>query len=443
MIEKAYSQHLSPGVMAIIILSLMYSFGTFGFLNLFGARSIVQSLLIGIITLIFVVMRVRFRVSHLLPIIVFSTAYILISLMFQSRIGSLVETYILIFCFVLFFYSPPKNLIFFCKALVIATTILCSLVLIGFIYYQIFPDELSSANIRIYSSEVGSKRVYPGNFIDFISFTSGDGFQIMGHTITRMKGYSNEPSSTIVHYVAPAAIAFILGGRFVYLGIFILAVNVLAVASFTAYIILILSFGFFSIKFIPKVIGKVLFLLVICCFLYLVLNPQIVLQGFMYASLILMDLAGLDLLSRKIHVGMAETSNLNERHQGIMHGFRLALTSPFGYSQEKLGSGSGLFYTVSSRSGLIGILILGVFITRFIKTIKATYFKVPSLAYLYGISLIMGILLVSLFISGYGWARPPGIIMMLLYFRLLQIVATENNALPKFANRKFFINLPS
>ena len=75
----------------------------------------------------------------------------------------------------------------------------------------------------------------------------------------RMKGYSNEPSSTIVHYFAPAALAFLLGGRYLYLELlFILAVNMITIVSFTAYIILIISLGF-TLKFIPKMLGKILF----------------------------------------------------------------------------------------------------------------------------------------------------------------------------------------
>ena len=118
MIKKNNSQHLNAGVMAIILLSLMYSFGTFGFLNLFGARSIVQMALIAVITSLFIVMRFRIRVSHFLPIIFFSGTYVIGSLLFSNTIASLVDMYILIFCFVLFLYSPTKNVIFFSKALV-------------------------------------------------------------------------------------------------------------------------------------------------------------------------------------------------------------------------------------------------------------------------------------------------------------------------------------
>jgi hypothetical protein len=441
MVRKNFSYHLSAGVMAIILLSLMYSFGTFGFLNLFGARSIIQLILIGVITLLFIAMRIRISSSHFFIIFIFSATYIICSLMYGGVIGSLVNIYIMIFCFILLFYSPPRNVIFFSKALVIATCILCILVVIAFIYYQNYPNEISKANIRIYSSEVGSQRIYPGHFMDLISFTSGDGFRFMGHTITRMKGYSNEPSSTIVHYVAPAAVAFILGGRFLYLGIFILAVNIIAIVSFTTYIILIVSFGLFTLRFIPKALGRILFFLLICCFLFLVLNPSIVLSGFTFASSVMMDIAGLDLLSRKIHQGNASVSNLTDRHSGIMNGFKLALSSPLGYSEQNLGSGSGLFYVVSSKAGWIGILIFGTFMIQFIKNIKIKYFTISSLTYLYGLSLLLSVLLVALFISGYGWTRPPGIIMLLFYFRLIQIAIIENKILSKFIYSRPFTQI--
>ena len=411
--------------MTVILLCLMYSFGTFGFLNLFGARTIVQVILLGIMTLLFIVMRITFKTDHLIIILVFSGTYFIGSLIHAGQIGSLVEIYILIFCFVLFFYSPPKHLIFFSKVLVVVTTILCGLIAIASIYYQIYPDELFKANISIYHSDVGSKTIYPGHFMDFISFTSGDGFQIMGNSVTRMKGYSNEPSSTIVHYIAPAAMAFILGGRFIYLGVFILVVNIMGIVSFTTYIILILSFGFFTIKFIPKVFSKVIFFLVIGCFLIVLLNPAIIFAGFSHFSSIAMDVAGLDLLSRKLGNG-TKVSNLDHRHLGIINGFKLTIISPLGFSSESLGPGSGLFYEVSSRTGWIGLLIFGAFITSFIKKINIAYFKAPSLTHLYGVSLLVSILLVSLFISGYGWARPPGIIIILLYFRFLQIFTSAN-----------------
>ena len=154
MIKTSNSQYLSAGVMSIILLSLMYSFGTFGFLNLFGARTAVQAILLSIITLLFITMRVRFKNAHFFPLLLFSFTYAFFSLMHGGSFARLSDVYILIFCFVLIFYSPPKNTILFSKALVVATTVLCSLVAIAAIYYRIYPDAIYRANFSIYSSDV-------------------------------------------------------------------------------------------------------------------------------------------------------------------------------------------------------------------------------------------------------------------------------------------------
>ena len=291
----------------------------FGFLNLFGARSIIQAVLLGFVTLLFISMRFKFRLVDFLVFSIFSVVYVVGSFVYWGQAGSLIDAYILVFCVILFFYVPPDHIIYFSKVLVFSTTILCLLVAIASIYYQIYPGEILRANIRIYDSMIGHNKINPGHFMDFISFTSGDGLNVMGHKIPRMKGYSNEPSSTIVHYVAPAVLAFLLGGKYVYLGIFILFVNVVGIFSLTTYIILIISFGFFSLKLVPNMLSKILLYLIIFSFLFMIMNPEIVLAGFIYASKLAMDYAGFDLISRKIGDG-TQNSNLGERHLGIMNG---------------------------------------------------------------------------------------------------------------------------
>ena len=433
--ERSINQYPSAGIMAIILISLMYSFGTFGFLNLFGARSIVQATLLGAVAILFILMRFRFRLIDLLTISMFSIFYVAGSIFYWGQIGSIIDAYILVFCIILLFRVPPKHIIFFSKVLVVATTILCLLVAIASTYYTIYPSEIHKANIRIYDSMIGHAKLNPGHFIDFISFTSGDGFEVLGRKIARMKGYSNEPSSTMVHYVAPAVIAFLLGGRYVYLGLFILFVNVIAIGSFMTYIALIIAIGFFFIKFIPRKLRKMLLYITIISFLFIVTNQELIMMGFIYFGNFLLDFIGFDLILRKI-AGESDT-NLSYRHIGIVNGFTSALSSPFGYFSGNYAG--GLLGELGSRTGWFGLLVFGVFLLRIVKNIIFTYNHATSWSYLFGVSLIIGILLVTIFISAYGWLRPAGIIMLLLYFRFLEMVVRENNSLPKFGNRKFFI----
>ena len=351
---RSINQYPSAGIMAIILISLMYSFGTFGFLNLFGARSIVQAALLGAVSILFISMRFRFNLIDFLTISIFSVFYVAGSIFYWGQPGSVIDAYILIFCIILFFHVPPKHIIFFSKVLVVATTILCLLVAIASTYYTIYPGEIHKANIRIYDSMIGHAKLNPGHFIDYISFTSGDGFEVLGRKIARMKGYSNEPSSTMVHYVAPAVIAFLLGGRFVYLGLFILFVNVIAIGSFMTYIALIIAVGFFIINFIPKKLSKMFLYIIIISFIYSVTNPELIMMGFTYFGSILLDYIGFDLILRK--VAGASDSNLSYRQLGIVNGFTSALTSPFGYFTSDYAG--GLLGELGSRTGWFGLLVL-------------------------------------------------------------------------------------
>ena len=346
-------RHLSSGVLSITLLSLMYSFGTFGFLNLLGARTAVQISLLTVLAFLFYVMHTKIKIAHFFPVFVFSGLYAVGTLIHGKQLSGLLDVYVLIFCFVCLIYAPPLKVIFFAKTLVIVTTLLCILIAIAFTYYQIYPNEFAKANFDIYDSTVGHKQIYPSHFIDWLSFTSGDGFMLNGKSILRLKGYSNEPSSTIVHYLAPAVIAFILGGRFVYLGIFILAVNVVTIGSFTTYVVFTLSLFILMLNIFPKRLAGFLLTITGLSFVILILQPNLVFSIFSYVSAEAIQYVGFDMLSRKMGSGVGESS-LGQRQSGIIDGMSLALFSPVGYSTDKLGAGSGLFYLIGAYTGWRG-----------------------------------------------------------------------------------------
>ena len=87
MIEKSNKRYPSAGIMAVVLICLMYSFGTFGFLNLFGARSIIQAVLLGFVTLLFISMRFKFRLVDFLVFSIFSVVYVVGSFVYWGQAG--------------------------------------------------------------------------------------------------------------------------------------------------------------------------------------------------------------------------------------------------------------------------------------------------------------------------------------------------------------------
>ena len=396
-------------------MAIMYSFGTFGFLNLLDVRTIVQISIIGLLASLFVFLQPRYKLQDVLPCLVFFCLYSIGSLVHSNTKSVLVEAVILLFVIHVILSAPARQVLFLIKTLVVVTSFLCILVASAYTYYIINPDQFSYANFYIYSSEVGQQKIYANHFMDWISFTSGDGFKIYGETSPRMKGYSNEPSATVIHYLAPAIFAFLLGGGFIYLGVFILLVNLIAIASLTSQIIVALSIPLFIIiRYFHYYLKFITFIFVIL-FIGLLTQSALMKIIFEYAGDQANQYLGFDLISRKL--GEDSQSSLGERQGGIIDGFTLILSSPFGYSAEKLGPGAGLVFLVGSSVGWIGLVILMSFMYKFIDKLKKLTLvsRLPDVGY--SLALLVSVLLIILFVSGYGWDRPPGVIIIFLLFR--------------------------
>lgn len=425
------SRQMSTGLMVVTLLGLTYSFGTFGFLNLFGIRYLVQGLLVTLAVAILLDIRVACRTANCIPVFVFAIAIGVGGIVHSGYITKPVEALLLIFCIFAIMFSTESKIVVFSKALVFAATFFCSLVALGYIYYLVYPDQLQLANFQIYDSDVGADMVKPYTLGDWLSFTSGDGFVFDEKTQIRLKGYSNEPSSTIVHYLAPAAVAFFHGGRYVYLGAFILLVNVFAIGSLMAYLIILQSIVLFFVFLLPKKYFKLLLtgtgLVFMMIFAVAILQPTLIINLFIHAGTIGVDILGFDLVARKVDGGSDDASAFI-RLSGISDGLYLALISPLGYSFEKLGAGAGLLYVVSATSGWVGLYVFMVFIVGFARKALNYCKNVRVYSNQYGVALTVSLVVISVFVSGYGWDRTPGAIMLLLFYRIIGINLSDSRA---------------
>jgi hypothetical protein len=316
--------------------------------------------------------------------------------------------------------SPDRHVIGVTKALVICSAFFSLLVFVALIGYSLYPSQFQYANFHIYDSTTGYKHISPGSAFDWLSFTSGDGFELAGENRIRLKGYSNEPSSTIVHYLAPVVLAFFLAGRYIYLGIFILAVNIVAISSLMAFVIISGSLILMSLNYAFRRHFKFVFIIALLMLAVIVAQNNAIVNIFTKIGVLSVDVLGLDLIARKVAGGDDDASILI-RAKGISEGINLLLTSPVGYSYEKLGAGAGLIYIISATTGWLGLTIFILFIGRFLKKALNGISCVQSYSNQYAIALSTSLLLVMLLISGYGWDRPPGVVLIFLMFRLMDI----------------------
>lgn len=419
--REKFNKPLSNASIVFLMMLIMYSFGTFGLLNLFDIRKVVQIVIIASILFLFIILRPRLKAENIYPTLIFAGAYAVGGFINGGQSTWIIEAVLLIFILYVIGTAKPSQILLLAKAFAISTCLFCTLVLVAYTYYKVNPAELSRANINIYDSTTGDSPVIPGNFIDWVSFTSGDAFVIGGEINTRMKGYSNEPSSTIVHYLAPAILAFAIGGIYKYLGFFIFLVNIIAIGSFTAYIIILLSV---AIYFLAMIFGgkiKFLYALISLTLILIIVNPEVMIRSFEYSSGLALDYLDSDIINRKMG-----GENLEGRNSGMIDGFYKILLSPFGYSSEMLGPGAGLAYVISSFAGWIGLIIFFKFVYKLAKLGSIVFINRRNSISSFSVCLLFSLLLILLFVSGYGWNRPPGVIMMILIYRMMGILSLRS-----------------
>lgn len=405
-------------ILVITILGALYGFGTFGLLNLLGIRTQFQFLYFSIILLLtFFIYEIKVSKNEFFLVLFFASLYGIGGVIRSNFFSYLPEAFLIFFLYYVLKLIHYDNLKFISKSIILSTIFLCTLVSIAYLIYYFNIEYLDKANINIYHSDVGSKSIYPSNFIDWMSFTSGDGFVIFDKISTRMKGYSNEPSSTVSHYFAPICFSFLLQKRQVFFSFFILLVNIVCITSFTTLIIIFFSLFFFLFFYLKKYFYIILILF--SCLLFLIFRNTNLFDLFSYSNSIFGTTT--DLFSRKIGDGI-EDSSLSVRQVGILDGFLNLFKYPFGYSTQMLGAGSGLLYIVSSLTGYFGVTLFIIYIYMILYKIydKSRYYKFNFYEAL-SVSFFTAILFVTLFISGYGWDKPIFLIFTALYYRLIDL----------------------
>jgi len=186
-------------VATFIIMGAIYGFGVFGLLNLFDFRNTFQFIyiFISLSLSILIYLNRNLPKNGVLISLIFFFTLAFGELVLTGRFNVFIEILIILNSLAVIFLLSDREIIKVARILIIVTTILSLLVLTGFLYYVINPDQFVNANFNIYDSSTGGNSLSPHNFIDWISFTSGDGHTLFGKHIPRMKGYPNEPSSSM------------------------------------------------------------------------------------------------------------------------------------------------------------------------------------------------------------------------------------------------------
>jgi len=312
----------------------------------------------------------------------------------------------------LFILSCETKYLLFIAKKICAINVLFCIFGIGVFAAYFFDSAVFNRNSSyIMHSDVGDTKIQAQSIYDYFCFTSGDGFDFFGTQIMRVKGYCNEPSATIPHYIGPITLMF-LCKRISYLwAIIAIAFSFFCIASGVGIVIVLCAIGFY---FIIQIKSKALItnIIVIC--------SLIVAVGMLYSDVIINSITiyggdvyqqtNYDLILRKQESAATRLQSYSEAVSSI-------IAYPFG------GSGmitmTGLWTTVGLAGGIILLPIYFGFVIKIVKLAVATFIGCQKIKIKMGIALMLSTVIIATCLSSYGWARIPGVILFFLYYRFL------------------------
>jgi hypothetical protein len=388
-----------------------YSFGSFGLTNYFGARYFFELIALLLLTIIFI-LGFATRKARLSEILVITALLIIYSTGMTLMVSNtFVATALgILFFGVMLFFIEDKALIKIIFYIIIGTYILCIFSLISYLLYlgNFYSHHDSTASQ--FASDTIFNAVYPANFPDLLSMVS-DGNSILFPDVKfRMRGYATEPSNTILHYLAPLSLSFIIfGARHIKITTVAILINFICIASFLGQLIIISSipiYFIFNLRYKYKIICiSIIFSLIF-----------IISTNLDFLNLVMLEFLGIFSENASVLVAnKMESSEIRTAAIGVF--FENLMRHPFGGLDSGL---TGLLSSFGGGGGLICALLYVTCIFYFLKKILNKTHKAQA-SEKYGLALLTSLILYTSIVSGYGFISIPGIIFFVGSFRLISI----------------------
>lgn len=411
---------LAKFIFAIVIIIAFYSFGTFGFFNLFSSALLIKILVIlytifGLLAFENLGLRSSDRKKILAVSLVFFLYYgLFTTLAIGSIFNGFVNALLMWIVFVYLMYVEKYYLILIAKSIVVISAISAGMAFIVYFVYLFFPYLLDPNSIHLLDSSTSNRPIKAASFFDYLSFTSGDGYEFLGTRVTRVKGFSNEPSSTIVHYLAPAILGFLMSRPYQLLSFILLAFILIASSPLIGISIIFLSFLVMLILKISST--NIQNLIFITCIL---LSTLLITFG--DQLLIIMQVFGNDLYSYTSTDLIARKFDGQGSAYWRLWDFNRAINIIYNYP---LGGGggntmAGLIIQIGLVGGLPLMIVIGIFAINLFKLAQLRFITDRKMSTRYSMSLLLAMLYVLFILSGYGWDRLPGLIMLMLIYRII------------------------
>ncbi|MCT7546503.1 hypothetical protein N5T80_09260 [Aliarcobacter cryaerophilus] len=402
-IFNLYNMNVIYMVFSILIVLSLYTLGNFGFFNIFNIKYEITILLVISLFITSFLILIIDRKVHVVSLFLF---YLFLSSLFLDQFNVSYTIKLLLACFVI-------NSLFFVKMKYIDNIIKSTIVISG-----VFSLVGIGLFIFYFSNEgllIGLERVFRSydRFVDLsnIPFHQKFGFVIekaetnfLGLEYIRSRSYSSEPSATLPLFFMVGILALFYNGFIKYLGVIILFFSIILIYSGSSILSIIISILF--------ILGSY--------FIRSSVQTKSILILFSILSTLLL-LAFIDISLFQNITPASKITSLPSRLLPVQESIPSLILNPFWNTENFDNSFISLFIVFSGVVPLIGISFMSYFFYKFFIVAIELYENNKIF-----IALLCGLLIQILLFSSGGMTTLPGIVILVLTYRLLENKVINN-----------------
>ena len=421
------TQHLLYFCGLLIAISF-YSFGNFGFLNIFGARREIQLvLLLMLMPVLSMIAAKKIRLFLKEPLWLLVLCFLIAEIIITQHVINIFTYLISLITIGALLTMESKYVNYITKCIIVLCGIFSIMGIIQFVVLW-FNPELSAFMSSTYSSTTSADAILNISALEYLGFITAYGSTtLLGHHVHRFMSFASEPSVLVYSFLCPGILSLSYKGRIRMLAIPILLFAIVMVASGAIWLCILFSLISFPIGYVFKRYtrsGSVTIMLIIVMVLLLITKIDIPL--FMRNTI--------DFLSP---VSSFHSMPLQKYGSGVVrltsiaYGIEKVSSHPFGLGSEgTLGVIAGLIVVSGLFCGFPGLLLISVIFYRMFKYGIHVWQGYGKEGKIFS-ALFCGTLFQVSFFSAYGWTSFAGLTMLcLLYIRIRDLSASLTIAGP-------------
>lgn len=381
--------------LSILVILSVYSFGNFGFLNLFGIKLEVQIIILTLMVLpLLIIAFDKIKLSLYKEPIILLLLYSIFSFIIlePNNILNILQLSISLLVVVNLYRLNIIYIDFIIKGIIILCTFFSILGIVQFILLQIDFGLINQLDMNFYSA---SKYIdlSDSSFFSYLGFAViGDMKNIFGIDFVRLKSFGSEPSVLVSTFYSIGIMSLLYSKKFKFMGVIIFLFTVFIAYPGVVHMSLLFSLLFLLYIFILKPYPK---------------NGSIFILISIFILFLLVSVLGSEFMSS--FVSSSKEGSALARFGGIIFLFKDIMSNPFVNLDIPVVPPVGFLINNALVFPLVGIYIsLMIFYRLFKNTIEMyQYNKLFTI-------LITGMLIQLSFFSSYGWETLPGYIILSL-----------------------------